>query len=224
MNVETMQDRVERILDLLAGEYGVPVWQEGEPPLDELVVTILSQNTASVNTRRAYAALRARFPDWDAVRKADVGKIVDAIRPGGLAEIKAPRIKGILQQIYEEQGRLDLDWLRSEDSGRVRDYLLRFKGVGEKTAACVLLFSLGRPVLPVDTHVYRVSKRVSLVGPTTAVDEAHRMLQALVPAERVFEFHINLIRHGRKVCKARTPMCPACVIKGECDYFARAYA
>lgn len=190
----------------------------------ELILTILSQNTASVNTRRAYANLRAEFPDWESVRTANVSEIADAIRVGGLAEIKATRIKSILQSIYEKQGKLDLDWFRSAESDDIRDYLLKFPGVGEKTAACVLLFSLGRPILPVDTHVYRVSRRVGLIQPKVGVEESHRVLQEMVPEDQIYEFHVNFIRHGRKVCKAPKPKCLACIIKGECDYFARHYA
>lgn len=219
-----MKDKIARILELLEAEYGRPEWSEGEPPLEELILTILSQNTATVNTRRAYASLRERFPDWETVRDADIDDIANAIRVGGLADIKAGRIKEILQRIYEEQGKLDLDWCRSVDSAKIREYLLRFPGVGEKTAACVLLFSLGRPILPVDTHVYRVSRRLGLIGPKVSVEESHRVLQELVPEDRIYEFHVNVIRHGRQVCKAPKPDCLKCVIKGECEYFVRNYA
>jgi len=219
-----MADRVERILDLLADEYGRPEWRDGAPPLDELILTILSQNTASVNTKRAFARLRERFPDWDAVRRASVEEIADAIRVGGLADIKAARIKAALEKIYKDRGELELDWLQALDSCQACEYLLKLPGVGQKTAACVLLFSMHRPVLPVDTHVYRLSRRLGLVGPNVNVERAHRVLQDLVPEDRVYEFHINMIRHGRRVCKAGKPKCSRCVLKGDCEYYAGTYA
>ncbi len=145
-------------------------------------------------------------------------EIADAIRPGGLANRKAPRIRRILQQIYERQGSLELDWIADAPSADAIDYLLAFDGVGRKTAACVLMFSLGRPVLPVDTHVHRVAMRLGLIGKCSA-DEAHDLLGAMVPPERVYSFHMNMVAHGRQVCHARRPECPRCVLRGLCDYY-----
>ena len=225
--------KIERICDLLDAAYGKLELRPGRPPLDELILTILSQNTNRENCQAAFASLRERFPAWEDVRTADEREIADAIRPGGLEAIKAARIKAILQEIYESQGNLDLSWLASRDSREGRDYLLGFRGVGPKTAACVLLFSLGRPVLPVDTHILRVSKRLGLIGQKVSAEEAHEILQEMLmeavsgrgrpertTEEQVFSFHINMIRHGRAVCVAGIPKCSICVLREECDYFA----
>jgi endonuclease-3 len=213
--------KIERICDLLDLAYGKQEFRPHNSPLDELVLTILSQNTTAANCRQAFASLRERFPAWEDVRKADVREIARAIYSGGLSEIKSVRIKAILQAIYEAQGSLDLDWLRDVSTREARDHLLRFSGVGPKTAACVLLFSLGRPVLPVDTHVHRVSKRLGLIGPKVSAEKAHELLQKMVPEERVYSFHINMVSHGREVCVAGTPKCMICVLREDCDYFAR---
>jgi endonuclease-3 len=212
--------KIERICDLLDAAYGKQVMEPGRPPLDVLVLTILSQNTSSKNCHQAFASLRERFPTWEDVRIADVRNIADAIRPGGLAEVKAPRIKSILQQIYEAQGNFDLSWLETRDSKEIKDYLLSFYGVGPKTAACVLLFSLGRPVLPVDTHVLRVSKRLGLIDKKVSADEAHEILQKKVPEQRIYSLHLNMIHHGREICVAGIPKCSICLLKEDCDYFA----
>jgi endonuclease-3 len=221
-------DRIERICDLLDSAYGKQVFSPHNPPLDELVLTILSQNTTGENCRRAFSSLRGRFPTWNGVRLADEREIADAIRCGGLADTKSVRIKTILQEIYGVQGNLDLAWLGNAGTDEAWDYLLRFNGVGPKTAACVLLFSLGRPVLPVDTHVHRVSLRLGLIGPKVSAEKAHEVLQQMVIAagtsdatDRVYSFHINMITHGRRVCVAGTPKCSICVLKESCDYFAR---
>lgn len=214
-------DKVERICDLLDAAYGKQEFSPDNPPLDELVLTILSQNTTAKNCLQAFALLRERFPSWEDVRKADQNEIARAIYSGGLSEIKAARIKSILREIYERQGNLDLSWIEDVSSDEAKDYLLKFDGVGPKTAACVLMFSLGRPMLPVDTHVLRVSKRLGLIGPKVTADQAHDILQKIVPDERVYSFHLNMVRHGREVCVAGTPKCIICVLKEECDYFAR---
>lgn len=186
------------------------------PVLDELVATILSQNTSDANSDAAYAELRARFPDWDAVRQASVAKIADAIRQAGLARQKAPRIKAILNQIHREHGRLSLDFLRDLPDPDARDYLRKFKGVGPKTAACVLLFACGKSVMPVDTHVHRVSRRLGLIGRSTTAEKAHDDLARLVPPRLVLGFHLLLIRHGRAVCVAAKPLCRDCVLLDLC--------
>ena len=223
--------RIERICDLLDSAYGKHSMGrdlKSRPirggPLDELVLTILSQNTTARNCRQAFRVLSERFPTWDDARTGDEREIARAIHSGGLSQIKAARIKTILQQIYEAQGNLDLSWLARVGSEEARDYLLRFRGVGPKTAACVLLFSLGRPVLPVDTHVHRVSKRLGLIGPKVSAQQAHKILQDMVPAERIYSFHVNMVTHGREVCVAGTPKCPVCVLKGDCDYVGRVRA
>jgi len=211
---------IERICDLLDECYGRKEWTDGRPILDELIYTILSQNTSAANCDRAFGELTRRFGTWDAVMGARVEDIADAIRSGGLANRKAPRIRRILQQIYERQGSLDLDWIATAPSAEAIDYMLAFDGVGRKTAACVLMFSLGRPVLPVDTHVHRVAMRLGLIGKCSA-DEAHDLLQAVVPPERIYSFHINMVAHGRQICHARGPECQICVLRGLCEFYMR---
>lgn len=213
--------KVLRICSRLNAAYGKKEYSPSQAPLDSLILTLLSQNTSSSNCSRAFAQLRERFPLWENVLKSDVNDIAEAIRPGGLAEIKAPRIKAILQQIYEAQGSLDLSWLELKGSNEVRDYLLSFSGVGPKTAACVLLFSLGRPVLPVDTHVLRISKRLGLIDQKVSAEKAHQILQEMLPDDRIYSFHVNMIAHGRAVCAAGAPKCNICTLKEDCDYFAR---
>lgn len=186
------------------------------PVLDELVAAVLSQNTSDTNSGRAFAELRQSFPDWDAVRRAPVSRIAQAIRPAGLSNRKAPRIKAILQQIHQEHGQLSLDFLRDWTADAAWEYLRAFPGVGPKTAACVLLFACELPILPVDTHVHRVSLRLGLIGPRTNAERAQVELASLVPATLVLDFHILLIRHGRTTCKASQPRCLDCVLLDAC--------
>lgn len=188
------------------------------PLLDELIATILSQNTADKTSRPAFEELCWRFGSWDAVRKAPVKRIAAAIRRGGLATIKAPRIKAILQRLHAERGGLSLDFLRHWPAQAAMDYLTALPGVGPKTAACVLLFGCGQPLLPVDTHVHRVSRRLGLIGPRVSAAAAHQLLGQLVPPDRVLEFHIQLIRHGRACCRARRPHCAKCALRDMCPY------
>ncbi|HEV2106931.1 MAG TPA: hypothetical protein VGR16_01565 [Thermomicrobiales bacterium] len=201
--------------------YGRRRWRSHGPPLDELVATILSQHTSDTNTARAFASLKAAFANWEAVRTAPVGAVANAIRSGGLADIKAPRIQNILGAVHAEREQMDLEHLRHMPLDDARQWLLRLHGVGPKTAACVLLFSLGKPALPVDTHVHRVARRVGLIGPNVTADAAHGELEAALGAdrERVYAFHMNAIAHGRLICKARTPACDRCGLADICDYF-----
>jgi endonuclease-3 len=189
-----------------------PPW----PPLDELIATILSQNTSDANSAAAYAALRRRFSTWDAVQKAPIAAVVAAIHRAGLSRQKAPRIQAILRRVHAERGNLSLDFLRDLPVDEALAYLRRFPGVGPKTAACVLLFACRQPVLPVDTHVHRVSRRLGLIGPRTMAEQAHDVLAGVVPPAHVLAFHILLIRHGRAVCTARRPRCAACVLRDGC--------
>lgn len=188
------------------------------PVLDELVASILSQNTADANSGPAFDELCRRFGGWDAVREAPVSQIASAIRRAGLAQIKAPRIKAILQHLHAERGEMSLEFLRQWPAGAVMEYLTQFPGVGPKTAACVLLFACGQPVLPVDTHVHRVSQRLGLIGPRVGAAAAHQALGQRVPAMWVLEFHIQLIRHGRSRCRARSPRCPGCPLFNLCPH------
>jgi endonuclease III len=209
---------IERICNSLDAAFGKPILKRHNPPLDELVLTILSQNTTSANCQRAFENLRSKFPSWDDVRTAPVRKIAESIRCGGLADIKAGRIRSILQQIYDHQGTLDLEWLSNLSIDDAASYLLRFEGVGPKTASCVLLFSLCKPALPVDTHVHRVALRVGLIPAGADANAAHRILREVVPPERVYSFHMNAIALGRKICRPTSPKCEICPLNRECDF------
>lgn len=209
---------ITTVCDLLDEYHGEKQWSSGRPILDELIYTILSQNTSAANSDRAYESLVNRFETWQAVAGSPVEDIASAIKSGGLANIKAPRIKNILLQIGERQhGDTNLDWLAELTDKEAVDYLLGFEGVGRKTAACVLMFSLGRPALPVDTHVHRVAMRLGLIEKVSA-DAAHDLLAQIVLAERVYSFHINMVAHGRQVCHARGPKCSQCVLDRICRW------
>jgi len=212
---------IEPVLHLLLGEYGDCQWQPRNSPLAVLVQTILSQNTSDVNSRRAFNSLLASFDSWESVAAADVNDISTAIKMGGLGDIKAKRIKAALGEIKRKQGKLELDFLNQLPLAKARDWLKQLPGVGSKTASCVLLFSLGRPALPVDTHVLRVAKRLGLIEPKTSAEQAHRLLESLVPADSVYQFHLLLIEHGRRVCQAQRPRCSRCVLRGICPSYKK---
>ncbi len=185
-------------------------------PVDVLIGTILSQNTSDANSGRAFASLKASFQSWEAVASAPMGQIAEVIRCGGLSQIKAARIKQVLKQIKREQGRISLDSLKSMNIAEAKDYLMRQPGVGHKTASCVLLFSLGKPSLPVDTHIFRVAKRLGLISPKVSIEKAHSLLQEQLPPSRVYQFHVHMIEHGRRICRARQPRCNRCILTGIC--------
>jgi endonuclease-3 len=203
---------------LLIEEYGQQEWHPREP-LSVLISAILSQNTSDVNRDQAWERLKQRFPTWESVLAADAPEIAEAIRPGGLADIKAPRIQEALRAIKWERGELTLDFLAEMGVDEAKQWLTSLNGVGPKTAAIVLLFSLGKPAFPVDTHVHRVSRRLGLIGPKTSREKAHEVLEALLPPEIYYTFHLNLIAHGREVCQARRPRCAICVLREQCDYY-----
>lgn len=205
-----------KVVELLEQQYGACEWHQREAPLDVLVRTLLSQNTSDVNSRRAFHALKARFSKWEDVASASQEDIADAIRPGGLFRVKAARIKKILEQIKKEQNGLDLDFLGSRNADEAKAYLLRLPGVGLKTASCVLLFSFKKPCLPVDTHILRVAKRLGLIDSTVSVEKAHEVLQAKIPPEKVYQFHIHMIEHGRRICRPRQPRCHKCILNAIC--------
>jgi len=207
----------ERLLDF----YGRPIWHVPLQPLEELVSTILSQNTNDRNRDLAFSALRARFPTWEEVRDADPAAVVDAIRPAGLANTKGPRIQAVLRQITEERGALDLDFLRDLPSEEAHAWLLRFRGVGPKTAAIVLQFALDRPAFPVDTHIYRVTGRLGLRPSKMNVEQAHLHLAQLFPPKDYGPAHLNLIRLGRELCHPRKPECQRCPLNDLCDFYQR---
>jgi len=213
--------RVRRIVDVLEAAYGPQRWRSSGPALDGLIRTILSQNTNDRNSRGAFQSLRRAFDSWEAVMRAPTRCIARAIRVAGLATIKSARIKRILRQIHADRGDLSLEFLRDLPADEARAALNRFHGVGPKTAACVLMFSFGMPVLPVDTHVHRVSQRLGLIGPTVSAEKAHDVLAAIVPPELVYPFHVLLIQHGRAICHRRKPACTRCVLRsapGRCTY------
>ena len=207
-----------RLLDL----YGEPTWRLHMDPVSELVSTILSQNTNDVNRDVAFDRLRERLPTWEMVRDADVKEVIEAIRPAGLANQKGPRIQESLRIITQERGELSLDFLADWPVEGAKSWLTEIKGVGPKTAAIVLLFSLGRPAFPVDTHVHRVTKRLGLIGPRVSREKAHVELEHLVPPDAYYAFHLNLIRHGRQVCTSRKPRCQDCSLRNLCDYYQHA--
>jgi endonuclease-3 len=203
-----------RLLDF----YGEPTWRNPLPPVDELVSTILSQNTNDINRDRAFESLRRLFPSWEAVRDAAPGSVVAAIRLAGLANQKGPRIQQVLREITSERGSLELDFLKNMPLEEARTWLKKFKGVGPKTAAIVLLFSLGRPAFPVDTHIYRVTGRIGLRPEKMTVEDAHAHLEKLFLPNTYYAAHLNIIRLGREICSARKPACKLCPLSKICNY------
>ncbi|HEV8193920.1 MAG TPA: endonuclease III [Ktedonobacterales bacterium] len=218
---EALREKVARIYQLLVETYGIPPWEPDGDALGELIATVLSQHTSDVNSERAYANLKQAFSTWEAVRDAPVDAVAEAIRSGGLARQKAPRIQEILGALTKRSPgeQLSLNRLRAMPMDEALSYLQGFPGVGPKTAACVLLFALGRPVFPVDTHIWRVTRRLGLIGAHSTADAAHTELTALIPPEWRHTMHVDLIRHGRDICHAQRPECPRCPLRAECQYY-----
>ena len=214
----TLAQRARKIHNKLQEVFGNPTWRSPLAGIDELVSTILSQNTNDINRDRAFASLRAKFPTWETVRDARRADVIRAIRSAGLANQKGPRIQQVLRAITKERGSLNLDFLAHLRVDEARRWLMQFKGVGPKTAAIVLLFSLGRPAFPVDTHIYRVTGRIGLRPVKMTVEKAHQHLAKLFPPETYYAAHLNLIRLGREVCQARKPLCPKCPVIKLCEY------
>jgi len=210
---------IDEIIYLLGKEYGIPQWKRRSDPLSELVMTILSQNTSDVNSHRAFSSLLSAFGSWDRVAVAESDEIAAAISCGGLSRMKAPRIKAVLEEILNGSGSPDLGFLSELPLHEARAWLQALPGVGPKTASCVLLFSLGRPALPVDTHVYRVSSRLGLIDQGISPARAQQQLEGLLPADAIYQFHLNMLAHGRRVCKAQRPRCHGCVLRGGCSYW-----
>jgi endonuclease-3 len=207
----------------LHARYGPRVpCSRSENPLHALIRTLLSQNTTAANSERAYASLRGSFPAWADVRRASVREVASALRPGGLANIKAVWIKAILEQIWEQQGHFNLSFLRDLSDAEVAAYLGRFRGIGPKTVACVLLFGLGRSAFPVDTHVFRVCRRLGLLNGVRTPERAQAHLATHVPAQTCYALHLHLVEHGRRICTARRPECGACVLVRLCAHARRA--
>lgn len=214
-------DNAERALAIhntLMAYFGSPDWRGPLPPIDELVSTILSQNTNDNNRDKAFNALRHALPKWEMVRDAPTEVVINAIRPAGLANQKGPRIQETLRVITAQRGSLDLQFLSKLPVAEARMWLMQFKGVGPKTAAIVLLFSLGMPAFPVDTHIFRVTGRMGLRPMNMSVEDAHQHLEKLLPVDYYYDAHLTLIRLGREICQARKPNCQGCPVRQLCDY------
>lgn len=212
------QDKVAETNQILTDFYGPRVLHGQRDPLDELVLTILSQNTSDRNSGRAFRLLKQRYPDYEAVLEAPTAELYEVIKPAGLGNIKAPRIQSVLAEILERCGALELEVLRGLPMAEAKRWLTSLPGIGPKTAACVLCFACGMPALPVDTHVHRVALRLGLIGPKVSADAAHDLLEQALPPEDVYSFHVNMILHGRQICHALRPECPRCPLAEICDY------
>ena len=207
---------VEAIIQRLIPLYGEPHHMPSDDPLAELILTVLSQNTADTNSGRAFTQLMRRYPSWHAIAVAPEDELITTIQGGGLAQQKAPRIQAILRAVEERSPEANLDFLRVLSTEEARAWLRSLPGVGPKTAACVLLFALGRPAMPVDTHVERVSKRLGLIPVKGTAEQAHERLEAMVPQGDYYRFHMLLIKHGRRTCLARRPACQRCPLEPDC--------
>lgn len=213
-------ERIRWVYERLVEMWGTPAWEPDGDALGGLIATILSQHTSDLNSERAYARLRATFPDWSAVRDAPLDAVAEAIRVGGLAQVKAARIQQVLRAVSaNHDGAPDLAELDDLSLTDARETLLALPGVGPKTAACVLLFSLGRPAFPVDTHVWRVTRRIGLIGPKVTANAAHLELEARIPPAWRHTMHVDLIQHGRRICHAQRPECERCDLRARCDYY-----
>tara|TARA_B100000686_G_scaffold352211_1_gene453402 strand:+ start:447 stop:1112 length:666 start_codon:yes stop_codon:yes gene_type:complete len=216
MKNKTKNIRPKEIVDLLEVQYGKAIWKRRHEPLDELILTILSQHTSDINSERAFKMLMDEFGDMDTVLKAEIPEIEKAIKSAGLFRIKAARIKNVLNYIFNEIGSLNIEFLADLSMKDAKKWLTDIDGIGPKTAAIVLCFSFGMPAIPVDTHVYRLSKRLGLIGPKITADAAHDLLERIVDQNMIFQFHVYLINHGRNICKAVRPRCKSCVLSDKC--------
>ena len=212
---------VKQIISLLGSEYGSSRWRPSHDPLSVLVRTILSQNTSDANSVPAFDKLMSAFGRWKELVAADVDEIASVIRGSGLGWIKANRIKQALTEIQQKRGKLDLDFLGELPLEQAREWLKGLPGVGDKTANCVLLFALGKPALPVDTHIFRVAKRLGLLAPNATLQDAHRILEGLVSGDNVYDFHVLMIEHGRRTCSAQRPRCSRCALRRLCPSYKK---
>ncbi|MDQ7029594.1 MAG: endonuclease III [Ardenticatenia bacterium] len=214
-----LRQKASEIYHRLLQTYGEPDWRPRYPPLEELIITTLAQNSTDHNALMAYRRLRERFPSWEAIMNAPVEAVIDAVRPAGLTTQKGPRIQAILRKVWEEQGAFDLGFLGELPTEEAEAWLTSIKGVGHKTASIVLLFCFHRPTFPVDTHVSRVSRRLGIVPERATTRQIRAVWEMIVPPEWYYSLHLNLIRHGRHVCKARRPRCDHCVLQDLCDFY-----
>jgi endonuclease-3 len=213
------QEKIQQIRQRLMAAFGKPEWRDPLPPVDELVSTILSQNTNDINRDVAFEKLRATFPDWESVMNSPTNEVIEAIRTAGLANQKGPRIQGALQEIAAYTGgEIDLSFLQDLPAENARQWLMNVKGVGPKTAAIVLLFSMGIPAFPVDTHIYRLTGRIGLRPTNLNVEKTHTYLEERIPEDAFYDLHLNLIRLGREVCGARKWHCYRCPIEDLCAF------
>jgi endonuclease-3 len=204
------------VLERLSAEYGPVKWAPRLEPVDELIFTVLTQHTSDLNAGRAYRAMRARYPAWEDVIAADPVELATAIRSGGLANQKSVRIQQILTMVRQRRPDFDLRFLASLPLAEAKAWLTSLPGVGPKTAAVTLAFSLGMSAMPVDTHIFRVARRTRLIGPRTSVEDAHDRLESMVAPHDVYAFHVLLIQHGRRTCQARRPRCGSCALAERC--------
>lgn len=211
--------KYQAIGKILSETYGYPTWRQHLPAIDELVSTILSQSTTDANRDRGFYALKEKYPDWESVRDAPTEDVIATVRPAGLANQKGPRIQESLRYVSDKVGSLTLDFLQDMPIEAAKQWLTSMKGVGPKTAAIILLFSFNMPAFPVDTHVHRVTGRLGLIDPKTSADKAHPILEAIVPPDEYYPAHLNIIQHGREVCKARNPLCQICPLSTYCQYY-----
>ena len=214
-------ERARRVSDSLSAKYGLIEWVPRYNAGEELVYTILSQHTSDINSERAFKNLMNHFQTLEAVDEADVDDIEQVIKSGGLARQKAPRIKRVLNEVKQEVGSFDLSFLMEMPLDQAKKWLTKFNGVGPKTAAIILCFSFGLPAMPVDTHIFRVAKRLKLIGPKINAEKAHERLEPIVPPNEVFQFHMYLIKHGRDTCSARFPKCNDCNLGTICPRFGK---
>ncbi|MHA1737236.1 MAG: endonuclease III domain-containing protein [Candidatus Heimdallarchaeota archaeon] len=213
-----MKKKTQELIKRLDTHYGLKEWSRWREPVGELVRTILSQNTTDKNSLKAYADLQEAYPTWDDLLLADEKDLADVIRSGGLANTKAKKIKKALVEIKKQHGTIDLEFLADYELSKATDYLISLDGVGSKTAACVLIFSFNFPIIPADTHVHRLSNRIGVVDGSTR-EKTQELLQDEIPDKDKYSFHLNLIEHGRRICKAKNPICSNCFLQDICDYY-----
>ncbi|MCY3832273.1 MAG: endonuclease III [Chloroflexi bacterium] len=223
-NLDARKAKYAPIAAALTDVYGKLDWSRNQDGMDELISCILSQSTNDSNRDRAFARLKERFADWEAVRFAGLDDLIEAVRPAGLANQKAPRIQEALRAIYEKAGEYSIDFLNDLSLDEAKAWLVSLKGIGPKTAAIVLCFAYGRPAFPVDTHIFRVGKRIGFLPEKLSADDAHPVMEAIAPPEDYYQFHIQLIQHGRDTCRARKPACERCRICDYCDFYTSAGA
>lgn len=216
--IQEHRERMRQVKERLHERFGTPSWHVELPAVDELVCTILSQNTNDINRDKAYEALKEHYPSWEAVRDADPAELQYVIRIAGLANQKGPNIQAALQEITEERGEISLDWLKEKSSKEARDWLVTLRGVGPKTAAIVMVFSLGMPAFPVDTHIYRVTGRIGLRPKELDVTKTHTYMEQVADPADFGSLHLNLIDLGREICQARKPKCGLCPISDLCQF------